>query len=354
MPHQSKDHLDGFDLLKAIAIILVVFWHADTQWPLVTPDSTLKPLINLFHYNICLLAVPIFFQTSLFLFYLKQAANPDYFWTKRLPTLLTIYGLWTAIGIVINLLITRGFYWSELLGIGKFFHMLVFGSRAELYFLFSLLLITFLAFLNSRHLLKAHNQDLAQTGYLVGSLVIITGCSLISLLTHNPAFSVYWNPICFLPYIFSSFLLFRLWQTNSGRSRVFFISTLAALFLVSAVLEWKFLNAPNIFTFMMPPYARPSEVIGAFIICYVAISPFRKPGNLVKFLSRKSLSIYLLHNYFLQLFGYLEKNFHLPQLVKNSIVITLVAISGSLLLDQLLQSHSISKVLLSPDSRQKG
>jgi surface polysaccharide O-acyltransferase-like enzyme len=124
---------------------------SSTQFNLVLPSGT-QNILKVFYYNICLLAVPVFFQISLFIFYNKQAIDQSYFRKKKLQDLLIIYSIWMSIGLVVNSLVSKG---EDLFALDNLENLTIFfisGSRPELYFLFSLIFLTVLAFLNHKYL----------------------------------------------------------------------------------------------------------------------------------------------------------------------------------------------------------
>lgn len=68
MHNYNSEKIYGFDYLRAICCMLVVATHADIRSLLLS----YKSLYNFIGYNIFDLAVPIFFQISLVLFFLKN------------------------------------------------------------------------------------------------------------------------------------------------------------------------------------------------------------------------------------------------------------------------------------------
>ena len=101
-----RRHISGFDYLRAFFAILVVVWHAGGVSFLGKINPYLQNLVNIFYYNICLLAVPVFFSISLHLFYEKQLVSSTSFPRKKFMSLIRLYGIWMLIGIMFNSLLS--------------------------------------------------------------------------------------------------------------------------------------------------------------------------------------------------------------------------------------------------------
>jgi fucose 4-O-acetylase-like acetyltransferase len=310
-----------------------------------------------------LLAVPVFFSISLFLFYKHQSTEENFSFKKRLENLFFLYGVWMFVGILINSLLTKGKYILELINIKRFLIMIVTGSRGELFFLFSLIFISCLAFINSKYLLSNKNSFLTQLFLLFWSLLILWLVSFSTVITNRTIFSAYWNPVCFIPYIFSSSILVLVNEqpkfglvTFLQRKRLSFILLLFSTFLLLSWLEWRNFNIPSAFGgYLLPPYARASLVIGAFVACYCAILYKRKPPNLIQDLSQESLGIYLLHGYFLFLIGFSINKiqiFQLPlKIIFNPISRVIFAVLISVFISKVLKQYKIGRAILGSRSK---
>ncbi|MEI6332410.1 MAG: acyltransferase [Pseudanabaena sp. ELA645] len=333
-----RRHISGFDYLRAFFAILVVVWHAGGVSFLGKINPYLQNLVNIFYYNICLLAVPVFFSISLHLFYEKQLVSSTSFPRKKFMSLIRLYGIWMLIGIMFNSLLSRGNYLLTLLDVNNLLITIVKGSRAELFFLFSLIIISYLCFCNSKYFLTRKHSLRTQLILLLMSLLLLIFVSLYTLKTGTVVFSAYWNPICFIPYIFSASILVLVNENKeSGLTKYFyerkflFVIILIACFILSSWLEWQIFNAPSIFGgYLLPPYARVSLVIGSFLICYCAILYKGKSSNLIDELSQESLGIYLLHGYFLFLIGFLVSRLQTLQFFQVSvgIILALLGLRG--------------------------
>jgi surface polysaccharide O-acyltransferase-like enzyme len=348
-----RKYVSGFDYLRAIFSILVVIWHNKNLPDILEIDSDLyQNITKFFYYNICCLSVPIFFQISLFLFYKKQSVDANYFFKKKLPDLLVVYTIWISIGLTVNSLVSKGKSLTELGSIKGLVITLVAGSRPELYFLFSLGLLTFLAFLNQKFLLGRKNSLYLQLLLLILSLLAIVGLDLLAVNTHKHIFSVPWNPICFIPYIFSSSILVELEiQSLSNcaisfyENRLAIISMLLSIFLLISSQEWQLLNLPDIINNgeLLPMYARISLVVGTLIISYCAILYTGQPPSLVKEISQASLGIYVMHRYILQFIEYLTQS---QGIIFNPLIEIGFAVTIPILIGKLLKKHPMGRVML--------
>lgn len=361
-----RQHIHGFDYLRALFAILVVVWHANGIGFLAQLNPDLQHWINIFYYNICLLAVPIFFSISLFLFYKKQKIDKSYLLQKRLIDLIQIYCAWMFVGIVFNSSLSRGVYILNILSVKDLLRTMVVGSRGELFFLFSLILMSFLCFLNSIVFLRNSKNIRIQCILALLSLLILPIACFYTLKTGQTVFSAYWNPICFLPYIFSSYLILTIFDESSTNSNLYLlklfrersilvISIMFFGFIMLSWLEWKTFNVPNTFQgYLLPPYARVSLVIGSFLICYFAILYMQKlPPYLVRSLSKESLGIYLMHNYFLFFTGLLIAKLQTFQFLQiplkiifNPIVNVIVAVTLSVIASKVLKHYRIGRWML--------
>jgi surface polysaccharide O-acyltransferase-like enzyme len=364
-----RHHIYGFDYLRAIFTILVVVWHANTVGFLGNLNPDLQNWINVFYYNICLLAVPTFFSISLFLFYKKQKDENTYSFRKRLARLMRVYCAWVFVGIVFDSLLSRGSSLLRLLSVKELLHTVIKGSRPELFFLFSLILMTSLCFLNIIFFIRKNKDNRIQFFLAVLSLLILPIACFSTLKTGQTIFSAYWNPICFLPYIISSYLLLNIFDESSTNSRllklfrqknVLVISVIFFAFVILSWLEWKAFYVPSVFGgYLLPPYARVSLVIGSFLTCYLAISCMQRiPPYLIRALSKESLGIYLMHNYFLFLAGLLIgklqvfQSLQIPlRIILNPIIITIFAIVLSMVSSKILKNYRVGRFMLLSSQR---
>lgn len=334
-----RRHIDGFDQLRGIFCALVVLWHT-SGLDVLNKIGSLSYLVDLIYYNVCLLAVPIFFQMSFFLLYLKDSTW-NYTLSKRLPNLLSIFFFWIFVGIILRYLLLGNYNWSFLTNASSLILWLMQGgSRPELYFLFSLIVLTIIAQLNYEFFKRTQYNIKYQYIFLIISSLLLYVYDLFSLIIPPKniiinIFSSYWNPLGFLPYIFSSLLILehtKLWENSNSKKIDKRLYLYFLVFIVLTILEWIILrNHKEIFQFNLPPYSRISLVIGSSLILYFAAITRSKPFKLWHLISIYSLGIYCIHfnfiypiNFFQEIWQYLFGN--KLRLASNTLAFILVMV----------------------------
>jgi len=305
----------GFDYLRGIACVLVVLWHSGGLDFLLSFEFT-RELTRVFYYNFCLLSVPIFFQISLFLTYSKGASF-QYIKNRKVPQLLKIYFFWTILGAIAIYIMGGRITFPFFRGlVGSIMWLLRGGIRIELYFLVSLILITSLVFLN-QFVFRETKKSLEL------QLILLL---LSSSLLYTYKFD-YWNPLNFIPYIFSSLIIYEfskngMFLASTKKTRTISIS-FSILFILLSIVEWLWLYDPKA-QFLLPPYSRISLVIGSSLILYLSLKIKHKPQGFLLLISSYSLGIYCIHfnfiypvNYFNQLWNNLWPS--LPAKLENSL-----------------------------------
>ena len=350
----STDHYFGIDYLRATCAVLVVIWHGKAFSFLQTEQSVpiIHRIVDIFYYNLCLMSVPIFITIALLLFYKKQSKNAAYFFNRRLPQLLTIYICWSFIGILVNIFLNRD-YINVLTKIGGIFQVVTTGSRPELYFFFSLIYLSLMAFINQKYIISKNKKSIIlQYLYLFISILMLVIFVYSRIITEKSVFdkfvliSVDVNPICFFPYVFSSSILYYLTKDFNEnqilkQSQKYIIFLLILLFLFFSYLEWNFLNIPQIFSNELPPYARPSLIIGSFIFVYTFVITNLRPPKFIKVLSRESLSIYVIHGYIFLVLSWFDKYYYITPFIK-----VIIAILSSIAIGYLVKKHSFGRIML--------
>ncbi len=352
-----KTHIVGFDYLRAIFTVLVVVWHADGVSFIGRMQPSCQWVVDLFYYNICLLAVPVFIQMSLFIFYCKQVDDNRYLLKKRIPSLIAIYIAWMSIGVIFNSSFGNINYLLQLTSIKAFLLLLVTGSRPELYFLFSLIFVTFVAAVNIKILSNQKNSIYIQSLLLFISLVIITCLNIATISTHQAIFSVYWNPICFLPYVFSSSILVSFCSTkeldkNFSLHKKIFVLILSIIFLLLLYLEWSLLNLPEFFdNYLLPPYTRISLVFGTFIVSYCSTLVKKQPSPIIQKLSKQSLAIFLIHGYILYFFSKIDYTNIWLRISFNPISKVIIAVVLCIIASYFIRKFKAGRLILNSNSK---
>jgi hypothetical protein len=296
---------NGFDYLRAYACVSVVLWHTQGLDFLIR-IPILENIVNIVYYNFCLIAVPIFFQVSLFLTYSK-GANFKYIIQKKVPRLFNIFFFWTIAGAIF-LVVVNGISRLNFEFLNNHLSLINWilrgGFRPELYFLISLIILTIASGVN-QFFFRVSNYSIRYQFWLlilfslmlyfypVLSVLEIKSNFLISL------FSAYWNPLNFFPYIFSALILNYYRQNfnnkNLGKKIQNHLIVLGILFISLSATEWLWMKNILGNQFILPPYSRISLVLGSSLILYLFSHPLAQAGGGVTLLSSYSLGIYCLH-----------------------------------------------------------
>lgn len=308
---QKKQHeFSGFDFLRAIFSIVVVAFHVNL-FNLLSEKFGWFLLSDILTVNVGLIAVPVFFQVSLFLFFMKsEKVGLRYFAQKRLPKLISLYLFW-GISLMLVRLLFRGqaevaeVTEFEISSARKVVEFIISGGYSHLYFFFSLIFITLFAQLLVslfRKVKKTSARRIICYCLLGVSGGFIFSFSILGLINHEVTIIstiskiVRWNynPLNFLPYIFTAAIVIQ--EFNEGKLKrltpllKYKLWGLLSLFVAFTVLEWEFINDLN--------YARPSLIFGSWLLLYVAILSNHKPPAIVNFISDCSLGIYAFHLFF--------------------------------------------------------
>lgn len=256
---KEKQKFQGFYFLRAIFSIIVVALHADL-FNLLSGKLKLDELSNILTANVGYLAVPVFFQISLFLFCLKRNELGEfYFIKKRLPKLTYLYLFWTILIIILNI-----FFKEKRIILGQMFfenplEFIISGGYTPYYFFFSLIFLTMLAEITISRLNRIKNSIerlIVSYGFLMCSCCLIFLFSIIDLTITTyvgidyEIFTRISNYLNFLPYVFTAVIVsdeFNQRKLNkSSYSFIIKMFILFILFLVFTILEWiLFKNFPH-------------------------------------------------------------------------------------------------------------
>lgn len=311
--NRKESRFEGFDFLRAIFSIAIVADHAK----LFTLAKTLgfASLTDVLYANFSYVAVPVFFQIALFLFYIKsEKVGVRYFVQKRLPKLILLYLFWVTSLTLFKFLFSVQ---AELdfSSARKIIEFIVSGGNSPFYFFFSLIFITILAqgLVSWFEVLKQSSVKRIINYCLLGfSCLLVFAFSLLDLINveavniNSIANIARWNynPLNFLPYIFTAAIVVQEFKegkldrfTPSLRLKLY---GLLALFLAFVLLEWNFLNELN--------YTRLSLVFSSWLFLYLALLSTQKAPAIVKLISKCSLGIYTLHLFFTHVFFLQDRN----------------------------------------------
>lgn len=355
--NKQVDKLEGFDFLRAFFSIAIVALHAELL--------KLGPvnLSNILVANVAYLAVPVFFQISLFLFYVKsEVSGSRYFFKKRLPKLVSLYLFWVISKIVFDTLLNRNVeaLRDNLSSPRRLFEFIVSGGNSPLYFFFSLIFITFLTEIIILLIGRIRKPIVKIT---CTYFLLILACTLIAIFgvfsqfvdgssnSSSRLFQVLanlgkwdYNPLNFLPYIFTASIAVKDFRATESTGKAINLKpkvyTLLFLFILLSFIEWKYFND-------LLHYARLSLVFGSWLLLYLALLSNRKPFQIVKFISSCSLGIYTLHLFFTHglLAGKLSALSPTLQMFRGLATIAefLVALLGSIILTSVFRRTKFLK-----------
>ncbi|NEO85869.1 MAG: acyltransferase [Spirulina sp. SIO3F2] len=307
-------HIVGFDYLRAICCLMVVLHHSDGL-RIFAFNETISQMFSVYYMNIGLLAVPIFFQVSLYLFYAKRQTQKDYFWKTSLPKLLLLYGFWTSLFMSVKLLIGDFSFYERFGTVANLLATIITAGESLFYFLFSLLLITGLADLSlkikAQYQIPENRWRIYETLGLIISLIYVVWAAPFTLESQQQLWAVHSNPLNFIPYIFSSYFIFqaidRFIQKKSYNlkkeiNRV--VIPLAVAAILCGAIEWQLLYRADFFADgLLPHYTRISSFFASTAIVYLVILLPLQPNNIITFLSRCSLGIYCFHKFLPNVLG---------------------------------------------------
>lgn len=327
----ESERFEGFDYLRAIFSVVVVVLHANLLIVL-TGKLGMSSLAKVLSANIGYLAVPIFFQISIFLFFLKsEQAGWKYLIKKRLPKLISLYLFWSVSKLIFDFTLTREspkieFGFSSL---GSFIGFLISGGYSVFYFFFSLIVLTAIAAIVANYFRRFSRKFVQRISYfmLLASCLLVFSFPVIdSFMGEREFLTQIHNPLAFLPYVFTAAIAvqeFRqgaLKEINSSLRLKLYL--LATLFLGFTLLEWSLFAK-------FPQYSRLSLVFGSWFLLYLALLSEQKPPRLVKIISSASLGIYGLHVFFTDHTLFLESlSAYVPGI--GPLVRFLIALIGSI------------------------
>jgi peptidoglycan/LPS O-acetylase OafA/YrhL len=318
--NSNLEKIYAFDYLRAISCIFVVALHSNISL-IVDKYQRIQGFLI---FNLFDLAVPLFFQMSLILFFLKREQQPDYFIKKRLFKLLKIYFFWVLLYKLVDL--SLNFQKIHFMSIKDLINIqidiknivlfIAAGGNSIFYFLFSLFLITALADLFVFYC-ESNQKKNQINSEAISYILLILSCGIVFILpliqiSLGENFSILTkvcNPLNFLPYIFSSFLISKSLSQkqiddnyNLNYLKILF---LIILFFCFFFIEWQYFNQPIIWgdgLFKkqgLPVYSRVSLVLCSWLVALISLKLTSPPPLIMKILSDFSFGIYCLHIFFI-------------------------------------------------------
>jgi hypothetical protein len=148
---KKEQKFEQFDFLRAIFSIAIIAYKTNIFYipEILIPNSFTYALsAYVLSGMLGALAVPVFLQISLFLFYLKSGNTGfRYFLQRRLPRLIGLYAFWVGSITLYEILLGEG--WKSLReetsSLKMFAYFIVSGNSTPYFFFFSLIFVTVLA-----------------------------------------------------------------------------------------------------------------------------------------------------------------------------------------------------------------
>ena len=295
------------DLLKAIAIVMVMLWHLQPFELYYNPDNQTatnaftfimtKILLNGLSLQLTLLGIPIFFIVTLFLF-MGKADRPGYF-KKRIARLTTIFIFWSAVQFMVYLVL-RGMVHLDILSLTfkelSPMDLIIFGGPSlpivgdsVFYYLFDLICLTALAYVYL--LLNEKLRVIVSWLVVVGSIVYFEFCLFLG--KSIPYWDVS-NFILYIPVAYSLRNFQKLFEFKYYYLLGFIVFSSQDLLFVTT--QWGALYDVSVNT-----YGRASLLFGAVTIFSFVWTSSCNRSRCVQFLSFNVLGIFALHKYW-QLF----------------------------------------------------
>jgi len=297
MQSKTSSYINGFDWVRAFMSVAVVTWHLHTFGKsLLYTEKLARFRINLgdlVNFHLVPVSVPAFLLISCYFI----ARNPTD-WPRlrhRLWRLTLLVIFWT-----IMLSIWMNGYGGLLKMVPKSpldLMVTILSANGEFYYFFiSLMMCLLMAFASAR-LSNFWNWIL-----LALSLTLMFFLPLIAMATNQTILIAYWSPLNFLPYPFAAILIFRYQDhlLTNRRSLIFSVLGLLALSAVFAWYEWThYIQA--VFQAegpALPLLMRVSLVFLGAAIVVIAMWPWRTAPAVIRFMSKYSLALFVLHAFF--------------------------------------------------------
>lgn len=324
---KKQQKFEGFDFFRGLFPLAIVAYKTKLFYlPAILIPSSFTYQISDYVLSgmIGALAVPVFFQISLFLFYYKsEKTDFSYFLQKRLPRLISLYLFWVGSVTLFDILFAGGIEQIRRAtsSLKTFVEFIVSGNSTPYFFFFSLILLTTLA----QILIQLFNKikknsikiNISYCLLFVTSLFIFTfsalepimnatgiQSSLLNLLNNIARWD--YTPVNFLPYIFTSAITVQEYKEGKlekvTKSLKIKLYILLALTLIFFALEWILTSQGLLIQVDQAPldhYLRVSLIFGSWLLLYLGILLKPTVPPVIKFLSECSLGIYGFHVFFI-------------------------------------------------------
>ena len=298
--HVRMKYFQGFDYLRIVLCIFIVGWHikilgwADT---FINPASSvvLPTIADIIYADLFLVAVPLFFLISTFL-YIANRKNKTGYFRKRLFYLILVYIFWF---IIFSFVFSDGLKYTYIFS--PIYIMTGAGSVG--YFLFSLIILVVIT--ESMYVLQ--NILDARQFLSLTALSLFISCSLLIIrvpLSHAAGtlgvyFLGFWSPVNFLAYPFIAFLLMTAYDEKwTTRLRWKHYFGMASLIVILIAAEWWLLpdKINPVDGMSIAPYARLSVVVSSILVFLLFVQIQRETPPIIKVFSELTMGIFLLHS----------------------------------------------------------
>lgn len=318
---------EGFDFFRGLFPLAIVAYKTKLFYlPAILIPSTFTYQISDYVLSgmVGALAVPVFFQISLFLFYYKsEKTGFSYFMQKRLPRLLSLYLFWVGLVTIFDILVAGGMEQIRkgTSSLKAFVEFIVSGNSTPYFFFFSLILLTILAQILVQLFSKIEKTSIKTSiSYCllfitclfifvfsaIDPFINSTGIqsSLLNFLNNIASWD--YTPINFLPYIFTAAITVQEYKEGKLDKVTKFLKGKLYILLVLTLfffgLEWALTSKGLLIQVDQAPldhYLRLSLIFGSWLLLYIGILSKPKVPPIVKFLSECSLGIYGFHVFFI-------------------------------------------------------
>lgn len=301
-PIKSQHRYVGIDYLRAFFSLCVILVHLGYIYPSNIFDKTLYlkhvfTVSDFLNFYVLLLAVPIFYIISNFLFYHKEKNIHNlYEYCKRIGK---IVFFWIA---AFNIFAYAG--WN-ILGIfpkdlWNIFIFIINGAGTLYYFFISLILLTIIT-----HFSKKINTIYILIFFIFTTFLIACFPIIAIFNVKYINLCVFWNPLNFIAYPFAAILVYKLIELDKNKKiklKYFFI--FGIIILLSIIADWTiYLN--KIFFIVngypIPAYTRPSLIFISMFVLFLFIKLEPNKNSIILFMSKNSLLLYCLHPFFMGL-----------------------------------------------------
>lgn len=349
-----------FDYLRALCSLLIVSLRSGLLG--LIGEWFTSSTANILEITIGYIAVPIFIQISLFLLFVKVDTNGwSYLIKKRIPKLVALYLFWVSLHTIFKIVAQNNLSYLQatITSFKTLIEFLVSGGFSPYYFFFILVFLTILSqsFDYIVGYLHKPEKKIYYYSFLGSCLVVFLisltntrlccvyeeyGLAIIGAISNIAKWD--YNPINFIPYIFSTAIVAYDYKNKKIKSLDRkLIHRLIIVFLLSAF----FFTVELSINYNMLSYSRLSLIFFSWGVLYLAVAARFKSSKLVQFISSYSLGIYVFHIYFTDYSEWIQYFVLITghELPFNVIVILkfIIAVLGSILLTMLFRQVSFLK-----------